>query len=240
MSLLEILGPNSYNLYCNNFSVSGTTSLTGNVTFQGNLLPQSNNASSFGSLSFQWQNLYSINDNVSNQLNLNGASNQIVFNPSAGFTYSLNASSAPAASRVLSLYDPLGNCNIQLSRVSVVPVSATGTTLAQTQSGSLITVANAGGAYGISLPAVANANGVSFTFVVKSTLAAAVTITAASAVCQMSAVTGDAGALTAQVNKTNIILGTGVVAGDKLEYYSDGTNWYVMAHVNIHTAITTS
>lgn len=123
---------------------------------------------------------------------------------------------------------------------TVVSVSS-GTSLTAAQIGSIVMVSNGGSAYTINLPALASGN--KFVFYIKSTLNAAVTITAPSACVFGTVLSSDGTAVTGgsiTSAKTNVIIGTGAITGDRYEYYSDGTHYLVNGVTGAHGSPTFS
>lgn len=146
--------------------------------------------------------------------------------------------SAPSASRTYILPDVGASSNIKLGVDSVQSITAA-TTLSG--SGQTCHVSNAGSAYNITLPAVSS--GANFKLYVISTLNAAVTVTAGSAIILGSLISSDGTAVSGgaiAAAKTNVIFGTGSVPGDHLDFYSDGSKWYVTGFTSLNTALTVS
>ncbi len=140
---------------------------------------------------------------------------------------------APAASRVLSIQDPLGDCDIMLGRKKYVALPATGTTgILATQSGSIFTMQQASGNCTINLPLPST--GLSFKFLVIATSNGSNTqaITATSAIL-FGNILGPGGAdtdvllINASTTLTLSATANNVKSGDWLEFNSDNTNWYV-------------
>lgn len=187
----------------------------------------------------------------SSAVTITPTTNQLVLGTTNTTTLS---ATAPSASRVVTLPDPGANDSVaylaatqSLSAktvtgpANVVNLTTTASVTAG-QSGTTFYIAAAGSAYTVSLPAVAA--GLRYKFIsTSSSLAAAVTIAATAAVVQGIVIAGDATAVASCAPiaaKTNVILGTGSKIGDALLYECDGTNWYVMANISVHTTITVS
>lgn len=172
-------------------------------------------------------------------LTLGATSNQIVLGTTTTTTIS---ASAPAASRVLTIADPLMNCRIMTGVRPLVTVSATGTTLTAAQSGALVKLGGVG-PYSITLPAVASSAGLSYEIVVSPAISVGAVTIAAGSACILGVIVARNATANTLINATpvsNLILGTTSVVGDNIRCTCDGTNWWVAAITAIHTSITTS
>ena len=116
--------------------------------------------------------------------------------------------------------------NDELRQVLQTQVLSAATTLSAADSSKVFTLNAAAGAQ-ITLPAVADAAGQNYRFIVGALFATtAWTIRAASAVIQGGAIVNSA--LVSSANRNLITFAHAAdTVGDFVELYSDGTNWYV-------------
>jgi hypothetical protein len=145
---------------------------------------------------------------------------------------------APAASRTLSIQDPLTNCNIVTGSYPM-PTAITDTaSVATTASGQThLVTSKGGGAYLVSLPAPAN--GLKYKFVLQSaTNANNIDITATSTIFYGAVTCLSTGLVIAGRNTVRFT--NTAVRGDWVAVESDGTNWYVSGASQITTGSITT
>jgi len=201
---------------------SGRVSCNGNIaTTAGNITAVAGNiVATAGSLQ---------SGKTTNQIIL-GTTNTVTIN-----------SAAPAASRVLTIADPLLDCRIMTSVRPTASFTAL-TTLTAAQSGGLIRVGGTG-PYTVTLPAFASSAGLSYEIVVGSTIASgAITIAAGSAVIQgvITCANATANTIMNGTARSNIILGTTSVVGDNFRLTCDGTNWFLVGATQLNNSVTVS
>ena len=125
---------------------------------------------------------------------------------------------------------------------NVIEKVTTATTFTASDSGKVFALDAAGGAYTITLPAVAP--GINYKFVVQeNTPTGDITIKAAAAVIYgnlcLQADTDEDNRL-ACAGKTNILVDTTALLGDSLELVSDGTYWYAIGLTQVVGGFTVS
>ncbi len=173
------------------------------------------------------------------RLTLGATTSQIVLGTTNTVTIS---STAPAASRVLTIADPLMDCRLLTGVRPVVVVSAAGTTLTAAQSGGFVKLGGVG-PYSLTLPAVASSAGLSYEIAIAPAISVGAITIAAGSACILGVIVARNATANTLINGTavsNLILGTTSVQGDNLKLTCDGTNWFLSAITAIHTSITTS
>lgn len=168
--------------------------------------------------------------NPTNQLTLGASSHTAI----------VNAVAPAAASQTYSINDPKANASFLMAQsISTSAVLS----LSVGQSGALISASAASGAYSITLPAVAGAAGCRYKIVLNTAGAHNVTVTSGAANILCTIVNNNAGTPTfvAPTAKTNIIFASSTaIAGDYMEFWCDGTNYFGYASGSATSAITSS
>lgn len=168
--------------------------------------------------------------------------NQITLWPGgSGNVFDINANTQGQGTTGV-FYDPgTGLTDICLGMKNTVAVTGT-TSLFLPQSGRVINVSNAGSAYSITLPTVTK--GANYCIIITSTLNAAVTLAAGSAIICGSYLSSDGTSITGgniTSLKSNIIWGTGSIVGDTCNIQSaDGVHWSVVGFTALHTSVSFS
>ena len=132
-----------------------------------------------------------------------------------------------------------------MSYQSAVVSAGSAKTLDPTESGRLVWLESSGGAFTLTLPSVAA--GLHYRMMVtEHTPTAAITIAAGSAIIfgkinETEVDTSDDGpGSSANTGVSNLIVGTTAHRGDWVEFYSDGTSWYIHGSSAADGAFTTS
>lgn len=115
-------------------------------------------------------------------------------------------------------------------------------TLTVEDSGKLITLGTAGG-FAVTLPAVADSEGVNFKFVVKVSPTTAYTVVTASSenVIHGNVVSSGGGATTvAAASDTITFVASTAIIGDTVELFCDGTYWYCRGECDVDGGVTLS
>jgi hypothetical protein len=233
---------------------TGTNTFNGETDFNGEVTMSANNTFT-GTNTFN--GLTDFNGTVTMSadegLVLNNASPDIFWQPGGGggFSYAIRANTNPAATRIISFYDPGDNCELQLGIPNYVNIFQT-TTLTNEQSGSICDIENnTGTAYTITLPSPDD--GAWFRFIIAANLMANVTITTGAGnpgsmlggvVCSASIESGDDYVALAVPNlpltgQTNMIINTTALLGDSYEFWCNG-RWILRGLTGAPTSVTFS
>ena len=162
--------------------------------------------------------------NTSSNLNVNSltsvssqiisASNQLVFG--SGSTSTVVNVPTPSATRVLTVYDAGGNCEVELGikdRLTFTSSSPSPSSVLASDSGKVIYVSAASTNVSLNMPALQA--GLQYTFLVTGTLSGTVSINCPTTSLYGTLI-GVSGTNVAKTAETTIILGAGCVAGDQV------------------------
>ena len=123
----------------------------------------------------------------------------------------------------------------------VIALTAARTVL-PTESGTVFTLNSTGGAYTVTLPTVANGSGCHFTFfVAENTPTHDITITSgATNISGNIMIQADSGEdnRVACVTRTSVLVDQNALLGDSLEFFCDGTSYFVIGRGSVQGAFT--
>ena len=147
-----------------------------------------------------------------------------------------------AASRAISIDDPLSDCKLSLSRKNSVAAATNVTRALNVNESDSIQLVSAAAARILTLPVVATSAGCRFRFVIQVAGANTVTIRCPAGTLQGVVTTGADGAANHVValNQADLVFAVNQSLGAWSEFYCDGTYYYVSGASGIAAGFTTA